>query len=85
MDIYEKYKDKVSVSQIAKVEEIIADTIIFKATAGLSTEEKITEINSLISSEELAIPARRKRAELHLESYWLEHLNIFMSISSYWS
>lgn len=83
MDIYEKYKDKVSASQIAKVEEIIADTILFKATAGLSTEEKITEINSLISSEELAIPARRKRAELHLESYWLEHLNIFMNNRDY--
>lgn len=83
MEFYEKYKDKVSASQITKVEEIIADTIISKATVGLNKEKSITEINRLIASEELAIPARRKRAELHLESYWLEILNVYMNTRDY--
>ena len=80
---YEKYKDKVSASQITKADEIITDIIILTATNGLSLEEKLEETNRLISSEELSTPARQKRAELHLESFWLEELNALMNSRDY--
>lgn len=78
-EAYEKYKSKLSPSQVAKSEEIITDTIIITATDGLVHEEKIKEINRLLFTEELSSPACQNRAKLHLESYWLEYLNDFMN------
>ena len=74
-ETYEKYKTKLSSSQITKSEEIITDTIIVTATDGLPPKQKVEEINNLLSSDELANPVRQNRAQLHLESYWLEYLN----------
>ena len=78
-EAYEKYKTKLSPSQITKSEEIITDTIIITATDGLPPEQKVEEINHLLSSDELANSARQNRANLHLESYWLEYLNQLMN------
>lgn len=79
LEAYEKYKAKLSQSQVTKSEEIITDIIIIKATEGLTPEQKVAEINGLLSSEELADFIRQKRAQLHLESYWLEYLNSLMN------
>ena len=82
-EAYEKYNTKLSPSQITKSEEIITDTIIITATDGLAPQQKVDEINRLLSSEELANPARQNRALLHLESYWLERLNELMNSRDY--
>lgn len=82
-EAYEKYKTKLSSSQITKSEEIITDTIIITATDGLPPKQKVEEINNLLSSDELANPARQNRANLHLESYWLEYLNELMNSRNY--
>ena len=79
----EKYKIKLSPSQTAKSEEIITDTIIITATDGLPPEQKVEEINRLLSSDVLANSARQNRANLHLESYWLEYLNQLMNSRNY--
>lgn len=78
-EAYEKYKTKLSPSQITRSEEIITDTIIITATDGLPPEQKVEEINRLLSSDVLANSARQNRANLHLESYWLEYLNALMN------
>ena len=78
-EAYEKYKTRLSPSQTAKSEEILTDTIIITATEGLTPELKVEEINRLLASGELANPARQNRAQLHLESYWLECLNEYMN------
>jgi len=80
---YEKYKDKVSQQQLTKSEEIITDIIILSATDALSTEEKIVETNRLLTSKELSSPVRQKRAQLHLESFWLDKLNSLMNSREY--
>ena len=80
---YEKYKDKVSKSQLTKADEIITDIIILTATEGLAAEEKIAETNRLLAEEELSAPARQNRAQLHLESFWLELLNALMNTRDY--
>ncbi len=82
-EAYEKYKTKLSSSQITKSEEIITDTIIITATDGLPPKQKVEEINNLLSSDELANSARQNRAQLHLESYWLEYLNQLMNSREY--
>ena len=82
-EAYEKYKAKLSPSQITKSEEIITDTIIISAIDGLTPKQKVEEINRLLSSEELANPARQNRAQLHLESYWLERLNELMNFRDF--
>ena len=82
-EAYEKYKTKLSSSQITKSEEIITDTIIITTTDGLPPEQKVEEINRLLESDELANPARQSRAQLHLESYWLEYLNELMNSREY--
>lgn len=82
-EAYEKYKTKLSSSQVTKSEEIITDTIIITATDGLPTEQKVEEINRLLESDELANSARQNRAHLHLESYWLEYLNELMNSREY--
>ncbi len=82
-EAYEKYKTKLSLSQITKSEEIITDTIIITATDGLPPEQKVEEINHLLSSDELSNSARQNRANLHLESYWLEYLNQLMNSRNY--
>lgn len=80
---YEKYNNKISKSQITKADEIITDLIIVSATSELTPEQKIVETNKLLTSEELALPARQSRALLHLESFWLEHLNELMNSKDY--
>lgn len=80
---YEKYKNKVSASQITKADEIITDIIILTAVEGLTEQEKIEETNRLLATEELAAPARQKRAQLHLESFWLEELNAMMNTRNF--
>ena len=80
---YEKYKDRISATQITKADEIITDIIILTAVEGLSTEEKIEATNSLLAGDELAAPARQSRAMLHLESFWLEKLNLIMNARDY--
>ncbi|MCR5614446.1 hypothetical protein, partial [Treponema sp.] len=82
-EAYEKYKTKLSPSQTAKSEEIITDTIIITTTDGLPPEQKVEEINRLLSSDVLANSARQNRANLHLESYWLEYLNQLMNSRNY--
>ena len=82
-EAYEKYKTKLSPSQTAKSEEIITDTIIITTTDGLPPEQKVEEINRLLSSDVLANSARQNRANLHLESYWLEYLNVLMNSRNY--
>ena len=82
-EAYEKYKTKLSLSQITKSEEIITDTIIVTATDGLPPKQKVEEINNLLSSDELSNSARQNRAHLHLESYWLEYLNQLMNSRNY--
>ncbi len=82
-DAYEKYKAKLSPSQITKSEEIITDTIIISATDSLTPKQKVEEINRLLSSEILANPARQNRVQLHLESYWLERLNELMNFRDF--
>ena len=76
---YEEYKDKISQTQMTKADEILTDLIISKTTAGLSAELKIQETNRLLLTEELSQPVRQRRAQLHLESFWLDYLNIFMN------
>lgn len=80
---YEKYKDKVSQQQLTKSEEIITDIIILSATDALSTEEKIVETNRLLTTKDLSNPVRQKRAQLHLESFWLDKLNSLMNSREY--
>ncbi len=80
---YEKYKERVLPQQVTKSEEIITDIIILSATDALSTEDKIVETNRLISSKELSSPVRQKRAQLHLESFWLDKLNSLMNSREY--
>ena len=80
---YEKYNSIVSKSQITKADEIITDLIIVSATSMLTPEQKIAETNKLIASDELTLPARQSRAQLHLESFWLEYLNEFMNSRDY--
>ena len=80
---YEKYKGKITPSQLTKADEIITDIIILTATDGLSFENKIAETNKLIASEELSALARQNRAQLHLESFWLELLNENMNSRDY--
>ena len=82
-EAYEKYKTKLSPSQTVKSEEIITDTIIITTTDGLPPEQKVEEINRLLSSDVLANSARQNRANLHLESYWLEYLNQLMNSRNY--
>ena len=82
-EAYEKYKTKLSTSQITKSEEILTDTIIITATDGLSQEQKVEEVNRLLLSEEFENSARQNRAKLHLESYWLEWLNENMNSRDY--
>ena len=82
-EAYEKYKAKLSSLQITKSEEIITDTIIITTTDSLPPEQKVEKINRLLSSEELANPERQNRAQLHLESYWLEALNELMNSRDY--
>lgn len=80
---YEKYKGKITTSQLTKADEIITDIIILTATDGLSFENKIVETNKLITSGDLSAPARQNRAQLHLESFWLESLNESMNSRDY--
>ena len=80
---YENYKEKVSQPQLSKSEEIITDIIILSATNELSTEDKIAETNKLLSTKELSTPSRQKRAQLHLESFWLDYLNNLMIVRDY--
>lgn len=80
---YEKYKDKVSQQQLTKSEEIITDIIILSATDAISTEEKIVETNRLLTTKDLSNPVRQKRAQLHLESFWLDKLNSLMNSREY--
>ena len=80
---YEKYKDKVSAQPLTKSEEIITDIIILTNTDGLLIEDKVAETNRLLSSKELASPARQKRGLLHLESFWLDLLNVLMNSRNY--
>ena len=80
---YEKYKERISPAQITKSEEIITDIIILSATDALSTEDKIVETNRLLTSKELSSPVRQKRAQLHLESFWLDKLNSLMNSREY--
>lgn len=81
---YEKYKTKISQGQqITKAEEILTDIIITNQTENLTTEQKIAETNRLLSTEDFSSPARQKRAQLHLESFWLENLNEFMNSRDY--
>ena len=80
---YEKYKDKVSQQQLTKSEEIITDIIILSATNDISTEEKIVETNRLLTTKDLSNPVRQKRAQLHLESFWLDKLNSLMNSREY--
>ena len=80
---YEKYKDKVSQQQLTKSEEIISDIIILSATNDISTEEKIVETNRLLTTKDLSNPVRQKRAQLHLESFWLDQLNALMNSRDY--
>ena len=80
---FEKYNSKISLSQIAKSEEIITDLIIVSVTSGLSLEEKIEETKELLASEELAGANRQKRGQLHLESFWVERLNALMNEGDY--
>ncbi len=80
---YEKYKDKVSQQQLTKSEEIITDIIILSATNDISTEEKIVETNRLLTTKDLSNPIRQKRAQLHLESFWLDQLNALMNSRDY--
>ena len=75
---YDKYKTKISQSQIAKAEEIFTDIIIITATEGLSPEQKVAETNKLLASKELSSQTSQKRGKQHLESFWLECLNEFM-------
>ena len=82
-EAFEKYQSKISAAQVAKADEIITDIIILTATDGLSAEEKLNVTNALISSDELASPARQKRAQLHLENSWLENLNGLMNSLDY--
>ena len=49
----------------------------------LTPEQKIAETNKLIASDELTLPARQSRAQLHQESFWLEYLNEFMNSRDY--
>ena len=80
---YEKYKDKVSQQQLTKSEEIITDIIILSATNDISMEEKIVETNRLLTTKDLSNPVRQKRAQLHLESFWLDKLNSLMNSREY--
>lgn len=80
---YEKYKDKVSQQQLTKSEEIITDIIILSATDAISTEDKIVETNRLLTTKDLSNPVRQKRAQLHLESFWLDKLNSLMNSREY--
>ena len=80
---YENYKGKVSQPQLSKSEEIITDIIILSATNELSTEDKIAETNKLLTTKELSTPSRQKRAQLHLESFWLDYLNNLMIVRDY--
>lgn len=80
---YEKYKERISPAQITKSEEIITDIIILSATDSHSTEEKIVETNRLLSTKDLTSPVRQKRAQLHLESFWLDKLNSLMNSREY--
>ncbi|WP_196800484.1 hypothetical protein [Treponema bryantii] len=80
---YEKYKERISPAQITKSEEIITDIIILSATDALSTEEKIVETNRLLTTKDFSNPVRQKRAQLHLESFWLDKLNSLMNSREY--
>ena len=81
---YEKYISEISQSQqITKAEEIITDIIITNATENLTTEEKIAQTNNLLATEDLSTPARQKRAQMYLESFWLESLNDLMNSRDY--
>ncbi len=80
---YEKYKGRVSPQQVTKSEEIITDIIILSKTSDLSTEEKIAETNRLLATKDLSSSLRQKRAQLHLESFWLDYLNGLMNSREY--
>ena len=80
---YEYYKGRVSPTQITKSEEIMTDIIILSATSQLSTEDKIEKTNSLLASKELSSAERQRRAQLHLESFWLDKLNSLMNSREY--
>jgi hypothetical protein len=80
---YENYKGRVSPAQITKSEEIMTDIIILSATSQLSSEEKIEKTNSLLATKELSSSERQKRAQLHLESFWLDALNALMNSRDY--
>ena len=82
-ETYEKYGSLISSPQLTKSDEIITDIIILSATNGLSSQEKVAETNRLLSSNELLSPARQKRGQLHLESYWLDYLNGLMNSREY--
>ena len=80
---YERYKNKISQASLLKAEEIITDIIIISATEGLPPQAQVNEVNRLLATEDLASPARQKRAQLHLESFWLESLNALMNSRDY--
>ena len=45
--------------------------------------EKIEKTNSLLATKELSSSERQKRAQLHLESFWLDALNALMNSRDY--
>ena len=80
---YENYIGRVSPPQISKADEIITDIIILSKTNDLSTEEKIDATNRLLATKDLSSSVRQKRAQLHLESFWLDRLNALMNSREY--
>ena len=78
---------RMSINKKIKVYKAI-NTVLHRITmkrefALISKVVKVEEINRLLESDELANPARQSRAQLHLESYWLEYLNELMNSREY--